>query len=100
MPAVALVAELHAHDLMGWTMGARFEVSARAVFGVQVETQPVQARVIEGTVLGLMYQRAASQLFGWSSGSAVDLHKVYHDILPTMMKVVERGFPAGEVPRA
>ena len=96
MPAVALIAESQAHDLLGWTLGAKFEVNASTVFGVQVETQPLQAKLIEGTVLGLMYERAATQLFDLSKGAAVDLHKVYHDFLPAMMKVVERGLPVVE----
>ena len=97
MPAVALVAEANAHSLLGWTLGAKFEVNTGSVFGVDVETQPVQARVIEGTVLGLMYSRAAAQCFHWEKGGAVDLHRVYHDFIPSMSKIASRERGLGEV---
>lgn len=98
MPAVALVAEANAHALLGWTLGAKFEANAGAIFGVDVETQPVQARVIEGTVLGLMYSRAAAQCFQWKKGGAVDLHRVYHDFIPSMAKIASRERGLGETP--
>lgn len=96
MPAVALVAGALAYDLMGWSLGAKFAANPRSIFGIQVETQPVQARVMEGTVLGLMYSRAAAQCFDWSRGRVVDLHRVYHDFIPVMQKFTSReGLTAG-----
>lgn len=89
MPAVALVAESSAQDLMGWTLGAKFTLSDRSVFGVSVETLPVQGRLIEGTVLGLMYLRAAAECFGWSRDPVVDLHRVYAEFSPAMARMAD-----------
>lgn len=88
MPAVALIAESSAQDLMGWTLGAKFSLSERSVFGVSVDTMPVQGRLIEGTVLGLMYLRAAAECFGWAREPMVDLHRVYADVSPAMARLV------------
>ena len=86
LPVVALHAEVAAQDLMGWTLGAKFAPSDGGVFGVCVEPMPVQASLFSGTLLGLMYSRAAAECFGWARGGVVDLHRIYSESVPAMSR--------------
>lgn len=94
MPGVALVAEGLSNDLVGWTLGAQFIKDPTALFGVQVETASLQARQGEGTVLGVMYQRAAERVFQWERGAEVDVHAAYARLLPSMARFLETSDPA------
>lgn len=87
LPIVALRAESAAQDLMGWTLGAKFAPSDGGVFGVSVESMPVQASLFNGTLLGLMYSRAAAECFNWGLGEVVDLHRIYGESAPLMARL-------------
>lgn len=89
LPLVAYQAEGLAQEMMGWTLGVRLEPDSQGVFGLRVPRAALEAHHFQGSIMGLMYLKAAETGFGWNESRKVDLHQVYARHAGAMAGLVE-----------
>ena len=77
LPVVALYAENLAMDCLGWTLAPKFTPDSAALFETAVEVPPVRVNVLSGSMVALIYLRAAAQCFEFEPGKQVDLYAIF-----------------------